>query len=65
MMAFVNDTMVFPMESQMFGERNIGGENEDYNPYMKTEVYTQDLIGLKTLDDERKIKMFVMEGGHL
>ena len=48
-MAFATDTIIYPMESQMFGERKIG--SDEMVPFVFTDLYKNDLIGLKTLTD--------------
>jgi len=65
LIGFVDDTIVYPYESQFFQERRIGGGYGDIVGFRDTELYKQDLIGIAKLDSEKRILMFVNGGDHL
>jgi len=65
-MVFSTDTIVYPWESQCFGERKIGASADvETSSYLETDLYKNDLIGLKTLDEDYKVGVFLMSGDHL
>jgi hypothetical protein len=54
---FENDTIIYPRESTQFGEIGTDGSIV----HMKdTEIYKSDAIGLKTLDEEKKLFLEMM-----
>jgi len=55
LIAFMDDTIVYPYESQFFQERRIGGAYDDIVGFKDTELYKQDLIGLAKLDSESRV----------
>jgi len=63
LMCFSEDTVVYPWESQIFGERKIGGHEID--PWESTDIYINDTLGLKKLDKEGKMKAFLFGEDHL
>jgi len=61
---FSQDTMVVPRESAHFGFY-AAGQDKEVVPMNETKIYTEDYIGLKTLDEAGKIAFLVSEGDHL
>ena len=59
---FHDDTMVYPKESEHFGEMNSKGEHVEMR---NSTLYKEDWIGVKTLDDQKKVYLYEYEGGHL
>ena len=51
-MKFQNDTIIYPIVSTQFGEKNLKHETVEYN---QTDLYLKDQIGLKKLLDENKV----------
>jgi palmitoyl-protein thioesterase len=62
-MTYQRDTIVYPYVSQFFGERKIGGS--DFLDMLDTELYKNDLIGLKLLHEAGKIKIIIYGSDHL
>ncbi|CAH8267158.1 unnamed protein product [Arabidopsis lyrata] len=64
---FQNDTVIVPKESSWFGFYQDG--NYTSQPPLlsaqQTKLYTEDWIGLKTLDVAGKVKFVSLPGGHL
>ncbi|CAK9185012.1 unnamed protein product [Ilex paraguariensis] len=61
---FEHDTVLIPKETAWFGYYPDG----EFNPVMppqQTQLYTEDWIGLKTLDDAGKVKFINVTGNHL
>ncbi|GMT19500.1 hypothetical protein PFISCL1PPCAC_10797, partial [Pristionchus fissidentatus] len=61
---FTEDTMVVPRDSSWFGfykEKDI----DTIVPYNETKLYTEDRIGLRTLDESNRLQFYTMEGDHL
>ena len=56
--------MVVPKESSHFGYYAPGQDN-DILAYNQTDLYTEDRIGLKTLDKAGKLHFFTFAGDHL
>jgi len=56
--------MVVPRESAHFGFY-AAGQDKEVVPMNETKIYTEDYIGLKTLDEAGKIAFLVSEGDHL
>ncbi|GAB2290060.1 hypothetical protein Dimus_024351 [Dionaea muscipula] len=61
---FENDTVLVPKETSWFGYYANGSSNTIL-PANETELYTEDWIGLKTLDEAGKVEYFRVPGGHL
>jgi len=61
---FMNDTMVQPRESQWFGFYKLGQDREVLN-MRDTDLYKEDWIGLKKLDEDKKIDLLECPGDHL
>ena len=62
LLMFLNDTIVYPMESEHFGEMNSKGEHIEMR---NTPLYQEDWIGVKTLDDQNKVYQYEYFGDHL
>lgn len=58
------DTMVVPKESSHFGYYSPGQDN-DILAYNQTDLYNEDRIGLKKLDNAGKVHFFTFAGDHL
>ncbi|EOA18384.1 hypothetical protein CARUB_v10006914mg [Capsella rubella] len=61
---YQNDTMLVPRETSWFGYYPDGAFSPVLPP-QKTKLYTEDWIGLKTLDDAGKVKFVSVPGGHI
>jgi palmitoyl-protein thioesterase len=61
---FNSDTMVTPRESEWFGFYNIG-QASTMQMYNETTLYTEDRIGLKTLDTTGRLHFLAVDGDHL
>ncbi|CAE6214677.1 unnamed protein product [Arabidopsis arenosa] len=61
---FQNDTIIIPNDSTWFGFYP-DGQVEPVLPANQTRLYTEDWIGLKTLDAAGKVKFVSVPGGHL
>uniref|UniRef100_A0A1J3K026 Palmitoyl-protein thioesterase 1 n=1 Tax=Noccaea caerulescens TaxID=107243 RepID=A0A1J3K026_NOCCA len=61
---FQDDTIVMPKESSWFGYYPEGASTPLLPP-QQTKLYTEDWIGLKTLDDAGKVKFVSVPGEHL
>merc|ERR1712168_1000902 len=58
------DSMVEPRESEHF-EFYVPGQADVLQPLRETPLYTEDRIGLKTLDEAGKLHFLAVEGNHL
>ena len=56
--------MVEPRESGHF-EFYIPGQDKEILPLRESQLYLEDWIGLKTLDESGKLHMFEVPGDHL
>ncbi|KAL9287176.1 putative palmitoyl-protein hydrolase [Arabidopsis thaliana] len=61
---FEGDAVVIPKESSWFGYYPDGASTPLLSP-QQTKLYTEDWIGLKTLDAARKVKFVSVPGEHL
>ncbi|KAL6964953.1 palmitoyl-protein hydrolase [Sarracenia purpurea var. burkii] len=61
---FEQDTVLVPKETSLFGYYPDGSWSSVL-PAEKTKLYTEDWIGLKTLDEAGKVKFINVSGGHL
>lgn len=61
---FEQDTVLVPKETSWFGYFPDGAFNPIL-PAQETKLYTEDWIGLKTLDEAGKVKFINVTGGHL
>jgi palmitoyl-protein thioesterase len=59
---FGKDTMIHPKETAQFGELDTKGKLVNYKD---TDLYKNDLIGLKALDDAGKLHFLTYPGNHL
>lgn len=64
MVKFNQDSMVDPPESEIFGFFEPGQSNKIV-PMNETRLYTEDWIGLRTLDEAGKVKIYEIDGDHL
>ena len=60
----LNDTMVYPNDSEWFGFFKDGSQKEKV-AMKDTDLYKNDNFGLKTLDEAGKITFYSTEGDHL
>ena len=58
------DTKVEPKESEHF-EYYAPGQAKEILPLRESPIYTEDRIGLKTMDEAGKLHFFSVEGNHL
>lgn len=63
MFMFAEDTTVVPKESAFFSEVNTTSEEE--TKLQEREIYKEDWIGLRFLDEERRLEFRIAEGGHM
>ena len=61
LIGFKNDKMISPKETAEFAEYD---KNFNLIPMNKTRVYTENLFGLKTLDEQKKIHVHYLDGEH-
>uniref|UniRef100_A0A6N2MHC7 Palmitoyl-protein thioesterase 1 n=1 Tax=Salix viminalis TaxID=40686 RepID=A0A6N2MHC7_SALVM len=61
---FEQDTVLVPKETSWFGYYP-DGSYDTILPAQETQLYTEDWIGLKTLDEAGKVKFINVSGGHL
>ncbi|CAL9132742.1 unnamed protein product, partial [Musa acuminata var. zebrina] len=61
---FEHDTVLIPRETSWFGYYPDGAFNPILPP-QQTTLYTEDWIGLKTLDDAGRVKFISVKGNHL
>ncbi|PVU96213.1 hypothetical protein BB561_001333 [Smittium simulii] len=59
---FLRDTMVDPPDSEWFGFYN---ENKTIVPLVNSNIYTEDRLGLKAMDMEKKIDFVEINADHL
>ncbi|XP_076055854.1 palmitoyl-protein thioesterase 1 isoform X6 [Oratosquilla oratoria] len=64
MVKFLRDTMVVPIESEWFGFY-APGQDKDVLPLQETELYLQDRLGLKTMEEAGKLHFLDYDNGHL
>ena len=63
MFMFAEDTTVVPKESAFFSEVNT--TSEEVTKLQERDIYREDWIGLRFLDEERKLDFRIAEGGHM
>lgn len=63
MITFTNDTTVVPKESAAFNDWDI--ELDKTIPIEKTQLYKKDLLGLKQMNDDGKLKFISIEEDHM
>ena len=59
---FNKDEIVSPRASEQFGQFNSGKKNSQ--PLKETDFYKNDVLGLKTLDDKKKLFLVDIDGKH-
>jgi palmitoyl-protein thioesterase len=64
MVKFADDMMVEPRESGHF-EFYIPGQDKEILPLRESQLYLEDWIGLKHLDESGKLHRFEVPGDHL
>lgn len=64
MVKFLRDTMVQPRESEWFGFYRLGQDTEIL-PMRQTQLYLEDWIGLRTLDEAGKVYALSSDTDHL
>eukprot|EP01133_Synstelium_polycarpum_P011240 gene11240-13117_t len=64
MVEFTEDTMVIPRESEHFGWYS-PGQARDLIPMEQTDLYTEDWIGLKYLNENGQVTKLSVAGNHL
>ncbi|XP_068248070.1 palmitoyl-protein thioesterase 1-like isoform X3 [Palaemon carinicauda] len=64
MVKFLEDTTVYPNESQWFGFY-ASGQNEEVLPLRETRLYEEDRLGLKEMDEAGKLHFLSVEADHL
>jgi len=64
MTKFTEDTMVQPIESEWFGFY-APGQDTEIVPLRKSDLYLEDWIGMKTLDQQGKLHFYSVVGDHL
>jgi len=64
MVKFTEDTMVQPIESEWFGFYT-PGQDKNITPLRESQLYIEDWIGLKTLDENKKLVFLSVVGDHL
>lgn len=62
MVKFEQDSMIVPKDTAWFGFYNSDGE---VVPLEEQEIYKQDYIGLKTLNNQKKLHFETLEGDHV
>ncbi|KAL6181263.1 hypothetical protein ACLB2K_047918 [Fragaria x ananassa] len=61
---FEQDNVLVPRETSWFGYYQDGAFNSIVDP-QQTDLYTEDWIGLRTLDEAGRVKYVSVSGGHL
>ena len=61
---FLNDSMVEPRESSLFGFYKPGQSSELYS-LRDSPLYKEDWIGLKQLDNTKRLTLYEVIGDHL
>ena len=62
MVKFSKDPIIYPKESSWFGQIDTNGNTI---PMEETEIYKNNLFGLKTLDNEFRLSRQEIDGLHL
>jgi len=62
MVKFLRDPIIYPIESSWFGQTDKSGK---VVPMEETVIYKENLFGLKTLADEKRIDKKEIPGVHL
>ncbi|KAK9891902.1 hypothetical protein WA026_017386 [Henosepilachna vigintioctopunctata] len=64
MVKFLNDTVVQPVDTEWFGFYEPGQAEKVYD-LRSSRIYQEDRIGLKRLDEQKKLNFISTEGNHL
>ncbi|EAA07412.4 AGAP001058-PA [Anopheles gambiae str. PEST] len=64
MVQFNNDSIVQPLQTQWFGYYK-PGQDKEIQGLKETNIYIEDRLGLKKMDDQNKIVFLECEGNHL
>ncbi|KAK8375984.1 hypothetical protein O3P69_008602 [Scylla paramamosain] len=64
MVKFLKDSMVVPTESEWFGFYS-PGQDKEILPLQQTELYLEDRLGLKEMDEAGKLQFVSVDGDHL
>ncbi|MPC25419.1 Palmitoyl-protein thioesterase 1 [Portunus trituberculatus] len=64
MVKFLKDSMVVPTESEWFGFYS-PGQDQEILSLQQTELYLEDRLGLKEMDEAGKLKFVSVDGDHL
>lgn len=64
MIKFLNDTIVEPRESEWFGFY-APGQSKEITTLQKSELYTEDWLGLKEMNEKGQLHFFEVIGDHL
>eukprot|EP01089_Gocevia_fonbrunei_P014355 TRINITY_DN3919_c0_g2_i2.p1 TRINITY_DN3919_c0_g2~~TRINITY_DN3919_c0_g2_i2.p1 ORF type:complete len:299 (-),score=47.10 TRINITY_DN3919_c0_g2_i2:3-899(-) len=64
MVKFTEDEMVQPRESEWFGFYT-AGQDKEVQTMQQTKLYQEDWIGLKTLDEAKRLDFYSVAGDHL
>ncbi|XP_066970899.1 palmitoyl-protein thioesterase 1 [Macrobrachium rosenbergii] len=64
MVKFVDDSMVVPIESEWFGFYS-PGQDVQVLPLQQTQLYIEDRLGLKEMDEAGKLHFLSVNGDHL
>ncbi|KAF5298993.1 hypothetical protein FQA39_LY11625 [Lamprigera yunnana] len=64
MIKFKNDTMVQPIETQWFGFYK-PGQSEIVEDLHNSDIYKQDRLGLKQMEQDKKLHFIALPGNHL
>ena len=62
LMMFTEDTMVHPKESEWFQQLDASG---NLQPLEESDFYKNDTLGLKTLNEAKKVQFVSVKGDHL
>ena len=65
MYKFSEDTTVVPPETEWFQDISGEGENRTVIPLKERQLYKEDWLGLKALDERNALQFKVAEGGHM
>ena len=63
LMMFTEDTMVYPKESEWF--QTLDDKDKSVVPLEDSDFYKNDLIGLKALNEAKKVQFVSIDGDHL
>lgn len=64
MVKFIQDSIVEPIESEAFGFYELG-QAKNVQSMRETQLYKQDFIGLKILDQSERLHIIDVAGNHL